>query len=465
MPWQSKYQNRSAFALIVSMIFVLVFSALAASMAAISRANSEIASNQQKADSARACAESGLEVLRYWLGRVSFSGTTPSAEMFNQVKASFSNELAEDGITNITAYPVRSALYVPPVTLDSTNGKSFWALISQLDADTLQLHITGTCGEFRRTIKVDYDYSERAHSVFDFGVATKGPLSLSGNIELDGVNVSIESSVYIESENSALALSIIGNSQIAGDVSIANPIAAVDLQGGKAGIGGETGDAAIANHVDFGVAPSEFPEPNPSYFEPFVRNIVDSNTPTRSAIVLENVRILAGTNPTFSARTTLKGIVFVETPNVVTFAGTTDVIGIIVGDGNVEDDSGTNQIRFLGNVSSKSVSGLPDTPQFADLRDETGTFVMAPGFNLSFGGSFDTLNGAIASNGIEFFGGAGGIINGSIINYADTEMTLSGNSDLYFNRSGTTEVPAGFVPQIVLAYNPASYSEISLFYY
>ena len=54
---------------------------------------------------------------------------------------------------------------------------------------------------------------------------------------------------------------------------------------------------------------------------------------------------------------------------------------------------------------------------------------------------------------------ASGIINGSVINYADEEMTLTGNSDLYFNRSGTTEVPAGFVPQIVLAYNPASYSE------
>ncbi|MBC8217193.1 MAG: hypothetical protein H8E73_01895 [Planctomycetes bacterium] len=312
---------------------------------------------------------------------------------------------------------------------------------------------------------MDYDLSQRANNVFDFGVATKGPLSLSGNIELDGVNVSIESSVYIESENSALALSIIGNSQIAGDVSIANPIATVDLQGGKAGIGGETGDEAIDNHVEFGVAPSEFPEPNPAYFEPFATNIVDSNTDTSSDILLENVRILAGTNPTFSGHATLKGVIFIETPNVVKFTGSADVIGIIVGDGDVTDDSATNQIEFRGNVSSRSVSELPDEPQFADLRDETGTFLMAPGFSVSFGGSFDTINGAIAGNGIEFFGNAGGIINGSIINYADEEMVLSGNSDLYFNRSGTTEIPAGFVPEIVLAYMPASYSETNIFGY
>jgi len=462
---QAFSKRQRGFALIVSMIFVLVFSALAISMAAVSGVNAQIASNQQKADSARACAESGLEVLRYWLSHVSFSGTTPLAERFEHIAASLTNDLAENGITNVMAYPSASFVYIPPVTLDSANGKSFRALISEIDDDTLHLHVTGTCGLFTRTIRVDYDYGERAHTVFDFGVATKGPLSLSGNIELDGVNVSIESSVYIESENSALALSIIGNSQIAGDVKIANPVASVDLQGGQAGIGGETGQDAIDNHVEFGVPQSEFPEPIPSYFEPFITNIVDSNTDTSSDIVLENVRILAGTNPIFSGHATLKGVVFVETPNVVKFAGAADIIGIIVGDGDIADDSGTNLIEFQGDVSSTSVSELPDEPQFADLRDETGTFAMAPGFHLAFGGSFETINGAIAGNGIEFFGNAGGTIGGSIINYSDEDMELSGNSDLYFNRSGLTEVPAGFVPEVILAYNPASYSEMNIFEY
>ena len=84
-------------------------------------------------------------------------------------------------------------------------------------------------------------------------MASKGPLSLAGNVELEGVNVSVESNVYIESENSILALSITDNSHIAGDVSIANSIANVYLQGANAGIGGETDQDAIDNHVSFGV--------------------------------------------------------------------------------------------------------------------------------------------------------------------------------------------------------------------
>jgi hypothetical protein len=52
-------------------------------------------------------------------------------------------------------------------------------------------------------------------------------------------------------------------------------------------------------------------------------------------------------------------------------------------------------------------------------------------------------------------------VNGSIINYSQTPMTLGGNSDLFFNRSGIDSVPAGFVPEVVLYYSAESYSESS----
>jgi hypothetical protein len=125
----------------------------------------------------------------------------------------------------------------------------------------------------------------------------------------------------------------------------------------------------------------------------------------------------------------------------------------------MNDNTGTNQLTFLGNVSSLPVTDLPAESQFDGVRDETGTFVMAPGFSASFGGNFDTMNGAIAANGINFFGNAGGTIAGSVVNYADTPITLSGNTDLFFSRSGITEIPAGFEPEIVLHYDSSSYSE------
>ena len=201
--------------------------------------------------------------------------------------------------------------------------------------------------------------------------------------------------------------------------------------------------------------------PNTGHFEHYVEggDVITSDTDLSTSTTFTNVRIAAGTNPHFSGNTTINGVLFVEVPNVVVFSGNCNITGVIVAEGDVNDNSGTNQLIFLGSVDSAPVSELPEDSEFDGLREETGTFVMAPGFKASFGGSFETLNGAIAANGIEFFGNAGGTIAGSVINYSDTPMTLSGNSDLFFNRSGITEVPAGFEPEIVLQRVADSYRE------
>lgn len=456
------HQKNKGTVFIVSLILILIFSTLSVSMVSLSGSNVQLAENQCKINRSIAAAESGFNVTRYWLSNISIPGTTSPNEKFYQIACSLQNILADEGITNIDVSYNGSSITILDVTLDSENGSSFSAVITPLDTETLQIDVTGAYDSITRTVRVQYGYTERGHTAFDFGVATKGPLSLSGNVELEGYNVSVEASVYIESDNSNLALSIIGNSQVAGNVGIANPIANVDLQGGKAGIGGETGQEAIDNHVDFGIPPSEFPEPDPGQFESYATTVIDVNTDTSSDATYENVRIAANTNPAFTGNVALKGIVYIETPNVVEFAGNANITGLIIGDGSVDDDSGENQIHFSGNVTSHPVIELAGDAQFDGLQDKTGTFVMAPGFHVSFGGNFNTLCGAIAANGIEFYGNAGGIINGSIINFSDEEMLLSGNSSLYFNRSGTNNAPAGFVPEIVLEYKPDSYSELML---
>ena len=456
-----KTQKGAAF--LMSMIVLAILATWAASLYSISGVNVQLAENQRKADCTRACAESGLQITRFWLSRFSVEGTTDPTLVFEKLYESLQADLSANGIYNITPYYDGSSLTIPAVTLDATLGQSFSVQMTQIDSKTLQLDVTGIYGTVTKTIRVNYIFGVRKDTVFDYGVATKGPLHLSGNIELEGINVSVESDVFIESQYQNEALSIIGNSQIAGEVKITNPDAYVTLQGGQASIGGETGEAAL-DHVTIGEKPPEFPVPDPGYFEQFLvgGDIIDPSTDTSADANFVNPRILAGTNPIFTGNVDLKGVVFIETPNIVTFAAGITITGIIAGDGDPNDDSATNQINILGTVESHSVENLPAESQFDGLHDETGTFILAPGFHVAFGGNFQTLNGAVAGNGIEFFGNAGGTINGTIINYSDQTMNLSGNSDLYFNRSGTTEVPAGFVPRIVLHYDPDSYSEVLL---
>jgi len=453
---------RKGAALIISMIFVLIFSALAVSMATMSGTNLQLAENQRKADCARGCAESGLDILRFWLGRIYMPGITQPDDRFSYLANFLQTDLAANGISNIPiaidANHISIGAGENPVVLYSSPAQYFSAEIQTTsNIDILQMDVIGSASAVQRTIRVNYNFGTRAHTVFDYGVATKGALNLHGNIEMSGANVALDAGVYIESED-ANALEIIGNSSIAGDVYITNPDATVTLQGGQASIGGETGQAAIDNHVTVGAPTTEFPVPEPNYFRHYVQNTYDPNNVLPE---YDNVIIPAGTDPSFGT-VTFRGVVFIEAPNIVTFQGNTTITGVIVGNGDLSDNSGTNQIIFSGTVVSYPVTDLPEETQFEQLCNETGTFLMAPGFSVSFGGNFNTLNGAIAANGIEFFGDAGGTIDGSVINYSGSPMTLSGNSDLFFNRSGTDQMPAGFGPEIILYYVPSSYSEVVL---
>ncbi len=370
------------------------------------------------------------------MNKVEISGLTEPEERFNQLEATLRSALSAAEITNIEPARSGSTLTVSDVSLNSNLGHSFSATVTSIDSNNVRVNVTGHYRTFDRTIRADYAFGTRANTVFDFGVASKGPISLSGNVELEGVNVEVESNAYIESESALLALSIVGNSHIAGEVKIVNPSAYVHLQGGKAGIGGETGSAAM-EHVEIGVVPCEFPKMNPAHFIPYATRVLLPTDNTSSAATYENLRIPAGMNPSFSGQATLKGVIFIEAPNVVTFSGGVDVTAIIVTNGDPADDSAENQIRFTGNVTGHPIDELPQESQFDGLHEEVGTFILAPGFKVGFGGSFTTLCGVIAANGIELWGNAGGTIKGSIINYSASQMTLQGNTDLYFNRSGS----------------------------
>jgi Tfp pilus assembly protein PilX len=455
-------RNRRGSTLVLSLILVTMFSALVAALAAFSGTNVQLAENLRRHDIARGCAESGLEVVRYWMSQVQMSGTTADSLRFSTLATTLQGKLNDAGATNILnrLTSTASTITMTDVPLNSNKGQLFSAVLTKIDNNNVQLEVTGSYRSIEQRIRSNYQYHQRADTVFNFGVASKGPLALSGNIEMTGSTIAVESNAYIECDP-LLALSIIGNSMIYGDVSVVNPLGYVFLQGGQAGIGGATGDAAM-QHVDIGAPPVEFPELDPNEFYGYATNVMSPTASVGADGTCDNLRIPANRNPTFSGGTVLRGVVYIEAPNVVTFGGSVDVTAIIVTNGDPADNSGTNQLKFNSSITGHPVDQLPLEPKFADLQQKTGTFIVAPGFKLTLGGSFTTLCGAIAANGIELSGGAGGTINGSLINYSSAPMTLGGNSDLFFNRSGLTKIPAGFVPRIVMLYDPSSYMEPAL---
>ena len=136
------------------------------------------------------------------------------------------------------------------------------------------------------------------------------------------------------------------------------------------------------------------------------------------------------------------------------------IVGVIVAEGDAEFPNTGDSISFTGNLFTYDSSYLPEGEDFDGLRSLTSSFLLAPGFSITFGGNFSTLGGVIAGNGISFSGNAGGTINGTILNYSQDAMSLGGNSTLYFSLPVGDEVPAGFTGDKELQFNPSSYSEV-----
>jgi len=446
--------------LIISMVMVAIFSAVALGMIKLSNNSVQISYNQHRVNSAFCSAQSGLEVIRHYLNAINVAGDVTASGRLEAVAGEFQSNLNDASIYNIDiSYDsAGNVLTLSPVFLDSQTGEDFSAVLSQPGDDSLSIEITGRSSGIVRKITGRFDFVPVGHSVFDYGLASKGPLSMTGNVDIEGMNHDVEASVYIESYNDILALTLNGKSAIAGEVGIVNQLATVDI-GNASSISGASGDDA-EQYVHIGVPPADFPNPNPAKFESYVETIFDPNTDTTTNMTLTNVRIPANSNPIFSGNVIIEGICFVDTPNVIKFSGNTDITGIIVGNGSLDTESPQNRLELTGSVESHSISELSD--DFEALKEEGGTFVLAPGFELCFSGDFTTLNGAIAGNGITFSGNAGGTINGSVINYSDVSMTMSGNTNLVFNRSGSDTNPSGFGPSMTLRFCTDSYGESAI---
>jgi Tfp pilus assembly protein PilX len=453
------HQKREGAILIIAMIFVVIFSALAVSMATISGTNTQIASNQQKVDCALGSAESGLDVERYWLHTVTFPANTPENKYFSTIMNTLEANMDANSITNIV---LKKALgTISPVTLDSTTGQAFSGTMAISNTNPYILEVTATGGNtstsITRTIKVDFDIEPFEWPIFNYGLATKGPINYTGNPTTNVASEAWEADIYVESSSSGTALSVVGNTQFMGDIMIGNPAANVSF-GADVIIDGDHNQDAIDNHVQIGVDPVAFPEPDTAHFTTYATGDVINSTTDLNAYTntLINCTIAAGTNPVFPKSVIIDGILLIESPNIVTFTQNVALNGIIVGQGDPTADPAPDRIDILGNFAS---GPYPAGAEYDAIRSEDGSSIVAPGFAMSFQGNFSTLEGVVAVSGVVFTGNVNAQIKGTIINYSEQPLVIEGNASMTFDRAASTKVPAGFDTLRVLNYDPSSYNE------
>ena len=434
-----KQTKRNGAVSVLAVIFLAMFATMGIAYATTANNSMLRAANLSGVQDAQFQAESGLDYFTHLLQQVEIPRNLSGQDLLTAVESALSAPLNAE----ISA---------------EASGRGFTAALAA-NGSTITLTVHGRAGAVRRAISMDFASVPAGSVIFDHGVSSMGPIRMTGNARLIGLNSPGEASVYCGTYATDEAYNLTGNCSIDGDIYAANPDAYATLTGNISISGEGIWSGQILDHVHIGAGDQEFPEVDPAVFEPFATSIVDADTSTSGNKTFSNIRILAGVNPTFSGNITLRGVVLIEQPNQVTFSGNLDITGIIVtedaGDGAYE----SNTIRFAGNTTVNGVEQLPDEPQYADLRQMPGSFLLAPGFGVEFTGNFGTVGGMMAADKFKFTGNAGGTVHGSIICYSDAELSLTGNSNLTFDRSSTPSTPPGFSLPDTLAPLPATYTE------
>ncbi len=306
-----------------------------------------------------------------------------------------------------------------------------------------------------RAAQIEYTTAPLASAIFDYGVAAKGPIQMSGNVKIQGATNPAMGSV-LSATASSDPLSISGNGSISGDFSYTNAGATPNFGTGTIA-GYSSTNPAFNQHIHVGVTAPPFPSVDTVVYAQYATNTFSGST---SNVTLTNAIIPPNTNPSFSGNTVIQGVMYVESPNRVSFSGNCTITGCVVVANNPTGSS--NAITFSGNVHASSISTLPANSTFpAGERTLTGAFILAPDYAVTFSGNFGTIGGSMIADSFSFSGNAGGTVDGSVVALKDVNMVLSGNSDIIIASTGTTNYPPGvsfgnnFVPL------PGTYVELT----
>jgi Tfp pilus assembly protein PilX len=195
-----RYNRRNrGIALIISMLFVLVFSALAVSFAAMSGSNVQLASNQHKVNTALYAAQSGLACGQYIIHTVALDSTNSNQVTPGQADASWTKLCtylqgqALDGKTGSSTTGRFSdsggagvQIVTPAMNYDAS-GATFSLRFYRYDANclTIKMQATGTDGPIVRRVCLDMDIT-KDRQVLSYAVASKARVWITGNSTIHG---------------------------------------------------------------------------------------------------------------------------------------------------------------------------------------------------------------------------------------------------------------------------------------
>ena len=186
---KSPHLRHKGVVLIIAMIFVLIFSALAVSMATMSGANVQLASNQHKINSALSAAESGLECGRFVIANtLSLLPRTPyntvTTAQADQVWSILCSQVQSQPWVSNQAEQTTDNIITPVANYGAANG-SFQVRFYRADTYSIMLEGIGNDGQVTRRVSIGTTI-QKDNEVLNYAVASRGRMWLTGESTIHG---------------------------------------------------------------------------------------------------------------------------------------------------------------------------------------------------------------------------------------------------------------------------------------
>lgn len=468
-------RRRKGFSSVLATFYVVLFSSLAIAYTAMSNSNASISGNNRGVHAAMHASESGLAVLRYHMGGLTFAGSTTSEEVFTAIGQQMADIF--NGTLNVQGSAVSysdSQVTIPAIPIDTDlPGTTFEATITH-DAANYVVTVTGRYRDISRRLQVTFIEAE-VPGTGGFptnGIISRGSIDINGSAILRS-NIPGGSAVMSLDGTAWQPIHINGSGRYDGDFyMVKEGVTPGDVfNGSHEFLNAQTGtyESDPTDHVHSGIDEPEWPEVDTVIFKTLINTlphtVIDSDRTDSS--VTGSVLIPANSDVQFNGGTTIEGLVYVEWPNDLRFNGGLTITGMIVFEKPPftpdVDDQATNSLTFNGAVQAQGPENLPDTAAYAGLRDKVHTFLLAPDADVLFNGAFGNIVGSIYTSGLRFNGATSGTIRGSLIVDRRVELSKNGAMNVYFEVDEDAKDMAGliFPSKKTLKLVPESYQELT----
>jgi hypothetical protein len=467
-------QQRRGISSVLAMIYLTLFGVLALGFYAQVNSSMMVARNEGAGKRAALAAESGLAFARYHLYQIWIPPLTTADQMIEQSYQDLRTQL--NGTANLKGGSIG---YVANTSIDIPAGANNYVELTP-GGDRFHITITRKAGTRRMVVKVigaspitsggvvvgftragiecEFDTKEHKSSIFSYGMASRGSVAITpANKIVTGIPAQNASILCLAPATPGVTIGALTNTLptgVSGEITVLNGVTpslvgpvSVDGITDKAQILAPNPDPAL-EHVHH-IAPTEVPEwpvLDTALFKQYA-----TNTYVVGKAVYDNTIIPPNTNPVFNGPLTIRGVLYVQQPNIVTIAGNVTMQAVVIGENKSVGTLATNIIQLSGNGGAKlPLDTLPvvasgSNPDiFKEVRTLTGNFIMAPGFDVTLTGNFGAITGDIAGDRVTVTGSAAATINGAVYTLTNNLLRIAGSAQVsiganpYTHRVGST---------------------------